>query len=554
MPVAVHGSTSRLANESEAERSAGAIAAMSQSSDRAPDRSQLRPLPQRPASAGFASAGKRLPDPIRSKFEGAFNYDLGAIRLHDDVPDQLTARVMGAAAFAAGNHIAVARPQYGPQHALGRQILAHEVAHVIQTALQPSAPAVHRYESPEHEDLGDFELGELVTFLQTDDGKKWAKDHHLDAAKLVQQIKADPLQKAGGKIIAGQRMVGAKLGKEPVALTPGEIIALSGDFYKEPEDIAAAASSQLGKEGDKNEIDQLLEAIAKERRGQLKDANATYNAITKGRYIDLAQKNDTHFAPLNRLEWRRLHTQAIAEAASAQDEAGLQHALLVDAAAGHFLTDAYAAGHLFKKNDLLAAIDEYLAKHPLTTVNPEVQLYAGIVTVLQKADQLVLKAIHDRMNAEGFDVTNTAGMSWRTYGDQHLAKAEDTKRIASLAIFVSRQQIYAANHGQKPDPKEVEALMPDDSTVDRATTQAIGYIPAAAAEAQAVMFRGRGVAATEFRSKLGVLGPVLAPVIESNISTIADPGRQRQLLELKEATEGTGFGPTVAPQWTVRRW
>jgi hypothetical protein len=58
-------------------------------------------------------------------------------------------------------------------------------------ALQPSGPAIHRYESPENEDLGDAGLNELLTFLQTEEGRKWAKDHGLEPAKLVQQIQAD---------------------------------------------------------------------------------------------------------------------------------------------------------------------------------------------------------------------------------------------------------------------------------------------------------------------------------------------------------------------------
>ena len=270
-----------------------------------------------------------------------------------------------------------------------------------------------------------------------------------------------------------------------------------------------------------------MEAIEKERKGELPDANKAYEEITKGRYLDLAKINDVHFAPRNRVEWRRLHDQAIAEATGAKDDRALQHALLVDASGGHFLTDAYASGHLFDKGKLVAAIRLHLLTHPLRTENPEVQTYAGIVTLSGNADQLVLKSIHDRMNHEGFDVTNAAGMKWRTFGDALLAKAPDTSRIAALALFKSRQQIYAAQKGGKPDPKEVEALMPDDATIDRATSQAIAYIPAAAADVQGVIYRGRGLASTQFPKPLGA-------IIESNIDTIASPGRANQLRDLEK--------------------
>ncbi|HKF46001.1 MAG TPA: DUF4157 domain-containing protein [Terracidiphilus sp.] len=531
----IRGSKHRESNEAEAEWAARSVAALPSGKPALRPQEPPRPLP-RSSAAAPVSAGRRLPDPARHLFEHAFGYDLRSVRLHDDAISGRVARSIGAAAFARGPQIVTDGP-------VSQHVLAHEVAHVIQSALEPGAPAIHRYESPEHEDLGDKSLDELEDFVQTEEGKKWAKDHGIDAAKLAAEIKADPLKKAGGKITAGSRSVAGK-GKQDVKLSPGEITALHGDFYESPDAIAKAASQPLEKEGGKNEIDKLIEAIDQERKGKLSDPNKTYNEITQGRYLDLAKKNDTHFAPLNRVEWRRLHTQAITEAKAAKDDRGLQHALLVDASGGHFLTDSYASGHLFDKARLMAEITRYLQTNPLRTENPEAQLYAGIVSLSGNAEQLVLKSIHDRMNHEGFDVTNGAGMKWRSFGDAQLAKAPDTSRIAALALFKSRQQIYAAQKGGNPDPKEVEALMPDDATIERATTQAVSYIPAAAADVQGVMYRGRRLASTQFPKPIGAL-------VQSNLETIASPGRQKQLLDLQRASEETGSGPRLAPQFTL---
>jgi hypothetical protein len=543
----IHGSTQREANEAEAEQASRSLTALSPATPAPCEHERPRPLPRYP-SAAPVSAGKTLSDPARHMLEHAFGYDLRTVRLHDDVISSRVAHGMGASAFATGTQIVLNGP-------VNRHVLAHEVAHIIQSALQPAAPVIHLYESPEHEDLGDKSLNELLDFLQTEEGKKWAKDRGIEATKLVEQIKADPLKKAGGKITAGTR-IGAG-GKEDVRLTPGEITALSGDFYKGPDEIAVAASQRIEKrksvsrpnekEGGKNELEKILQAIEQERRGELPDANKAYEQITKGRYLDLAKTNDVHFAPRNRVEWRRLHEQAIAEATTAKDDRALQHALLVDASGGHFLTDAYASGHLFDKGKLVARITLHLQTRPLRTENPEVQLYAGIVTLSGNADQLVLKSIHDRMNIEGFDVTNAAGMKWRTFGDAQLAKAPDTSRIAALALFKSRQQLYAAQKGGKPDPKDVEALMPDDATIERATNQAIAYIPAAAADVQNVIYRGRGLASTQFPKPLGA-------VIESNIDTIAGPGRAKQLRDLERQSEETKSGPLLAPQFTLGRF
>jgi hypothetical protein len=86
--------------------------------------------------------------------EHAFGYDLRTVRLHDDAMSCSVARGIGATAFATGTQIVM-------DGSVSRHVLAHEVAHVIQSALQPAAPAIHCYESPEHEDLGDKRLDQL---------------------------------------------------------------------------------------------------------------------------------------------------------------------------------------------------------------------------------------------------------------------------------------------------------------------------------------------------------------------------------------------------------
>ena len=536
--IRLKGASSVAASEDEAEHAANAAAQTQRA--RTPG-AALVPLAERPAATPLRSPGRPLAGDDRVRLEAAYGHDLGAVRLHDAPAERGLAHSLGATAFASGTHIV----HGGRGAALSGHVLAHEVAHVVQAAVEPHAPAIQRFESSEHEDLGDRSLDDLQAFLQTPEGVEWAKQRGLDAKMLLAQIAADPLKKAGGKIIAGRRKVG-DTGGEAVGLTPGEVIALSGDFYKGPNEIASAASAPLAKAGDRNEIDRLKEAIDQERKGHLSDANQTYESITKGRYLDLAKLNDEHFAPKNRTAWRALHERALAEAAKAGPNVDkLNHALLVDAAGGHFLTDSYASGHLFRKNEVLAAIQLHLAAHPLRTTNPEAQTYAAIVSWSGDAHQLVLKNVHDRMNHEGFEVTNARGMKWRTFGDAQLARAPDTQRIAALAIFTSRQQVYAAQRGETVNPDEVQSYMPDDATVDRATQTAIAYVPeAASAQAmQELMFRGRKLAGMQFPSPL-------RQIVEANLAAITDPGRDRQLKLAEDPSRSSTRGPQLAPQFS----
>jgi hypothetical protein len=48
-------------------------------------------------------------------------------------------------------------------------------------------------------------------------------------------------------------------------------------------------------------------------------------------------------------------------------------------------------------------------------------------------------------------------------------------------------------------------------------------------------------------------GSILGGIIQSNIETIGSPGRERQLLDIKERAERTGQ-PQVAPQFTIKSW
>jgi hypothetical protein len=400
---------------------------------------------------------------------------------------------------------------------------------------------IARYESPEHADLGDRYAKELGAFIGTDEGRAWVKQYGLE--QDVKGLESDWYAQ-------GKRQIGTA----SRTLSPGEIIALSGDFYETWEKFAAAPDA---------EINEILGAIGEERAGKLANANAKYEEITKkhrsdkhDHYLELAKRNTPHFTPGNRKQWRKMHVEALELAkqgktvyGSDQGEAhdkDFEKALFVDAAAGHFLTDAFASGHLFDKDKLEIEIMSYLRANPAKASNPEMGGYYGVMDAAGVTPQLVLKNVHDRMNREGFEVTNKRGMSWRTFGDQYLSKATETQKIAALAIYVSRQQVFSARAGKNPDPEDVLAFFPDEASIERATKLACSYIPAAAADIGGLIYRQRSMAPTQF-------GPIVGGIIQSNIETIGSPGRERQLLDIKERAERTGQ-PQVAPQFTVTSW
>ena len=84
--------------------------------------------------------------------------------------------------------------------------------------------------------------------------------------------------------------------------------------------------------------------------------------------------------------------------------------------------------------------------------------------------------------------------------------------------------------------------MPNDATLDLATKRAIAYIPAAAADVQGLLYRGRKLASTRFPWPIG-------KIVESNLDTIAT--RARQLQGLENASRAKDLGPRLAPKFTI---
>lgn len=77
-------------------------------------------------------SGEPLDDDVRAHFEKRMGVDFSQVRIHTDAAAAQAARQLNARAFTFGQHIAFASGAYDPQSAAGKQLLAHELAHVMQ--------------------------------------------------------------------------------------------------------------------------------------------------------------------------------------------------------------------------------------------------------------------------------------------------------------------------------------------------------------------------------------------------------------------------------------
>lgn len=101
---------------------------------RAPGTSQHGdPVPRRVTEV-LRSPGTPLATDVGAEMEGRFGHDFSRVRVHTDARSAQTAREVHALAYTVGRDIVFAPGQYRPRSQPGRQLLAHELTHVIQQA------------------------------------------------------------------------------------------------------------------------------------------------------------------------------------------------------------------------------------------------------------------------------------------------------------------------------------------------------------------------------------------------------------------------------------
>ena len=136
-------------------------------------------LDQASTEAAPASVRTALAEPGRSPgaaarddLERRYGHDFGAVRVHTDAGAARSARDVDALAYTVGQHIVFGEGSYSPDTPLGRHVLAHELAHVVQGG---PADVVRRYRAPTSTAFGELDTATLVEQSfdpKTDKGSK----------------------------------------------------------------------------------------------------------------------------------------------------------------------------------------------------------------------------------------------------------------------------------------------------------------------------------------------------------------------------------------------
>jgi hypothetical protein len=300
-----------------------------------------------------------------------------------------------------------------------------------------------------------------------------------------------PLYDTGEHVLSGWDIYSDQLhvGKTPgVLFSYGQLIAMP-DLFESVEQMMETDVNELQR------LKALIEDSTNYYRGKMRGqpdpdldvSNDRWQEATHERYLKLAEDNYEHFSPSpvfntlpsintsrgdNKSAWERHHRLAIEAAqqiylapGNAEATVFLEMPLIINAFGDHYLTDAFASGHLINKEATMAYFKaKFFNGNSLTGdaqtffdkvadkaftgkvktefskletagwkgfpgVHPDIDRATRFASVLkavaeQEPDQignLAVKALHDRLNKDGIAVTNNAGSgTWTLHGDQRL--------------------------------------------------------------------------------------------------------------------------------------
>jgi len=151
--------------------------------------------------------GQPLPDSTRAFFESRFDRDFSQVRVHIDGIAAEAAKSVNASAFTFGKDVVFDDWQYSPETVKGRQLMAHELTHVVQQAKNKEVHCLQgtikvndpNTTSPHHtQKNGDVVIG-LFDKLCPD--TRWQLDTNRELKPMTTGIcDTAKLQKSGTKV------------------------------------------------------------------------------------------------------------------------------------------------------------------------------------------------------------------------------------------------------------------------------------------------------------------------------------------------------------------
>jgi hypothetical protein len=457
----------------------------------------------------LSSPGIPLYANSRARFEARFGRDFSRVRVHTGRQAAASAHAVGAAAYTVGRHVVIGEPDMDPESRRGQQLLAHELRHVIQqetidtpgtglvvgpargpmeaqaagaavAGTRLSGPTIQRFATGEHQQIGELAYERARPYLPARAASQPAvtsppTGRTATAPAAVPAGTRDPRAREYGELVAQADNFASLDDLEQHRRSGVPVLGPFWDLVEDSTRFADLAARNVQHFHPHNFLawqSWHWHALSLADEAHRQDRAA---ARLLARRRELGRRFDGHRdrarAALTRRGARAERTaeeevdrmadvlaqmqraEAERQAALARADSAFRQAVRTNAFGDHFLTDAFAGGHIVTPRAEL--LTEY-ATSLLGLIEVGPVLHCGNIPSL---------AWHDLDNKFGVPVTSRRGVSWIAFGDNyahcqnvescqaHLptgASLSPTLANAVAATAASLQQLWQAADGRKP--------------------------------------------------------------------------------------------------------
>jgi len=164
--------------------------------------------------------GKPL-DAESQEFMGArFGYDFSGVRIHADEQAHRSAQVTNADAYTVGQDIVFASGHYAPKTPAGRQLLAHELTHVVQQDSASSSGPIAMGKADDYEANADRAAADVVS------GRRAASTIHSRGVGLQRQPAGNAKAAAPATVPAEKPCLEEVVGEDIPSLLQSGVLTL----------------------------------------------------------------------------------------------------------------------------------------------------------------------------------------------------------------------------------------------------------------------------------------------------------------------------------------
>ncbi len=447
--------------------------------------------------------GNPLPENVQQDIGGKMGADLSDVRVHTGSNAHEMSTAINAKAFTHGQDVYFKNGNYDTSSSSGKKLLTHELTHTQQQSARGGGGMnrkIQRFESNEHRKMGDEGSGGKQIVLSPYFTISYGDMTALAGDWFGSVEEITELAKKRGKVTFGK--------------TVEDILSYGNkyQYFNQPgtvDEIKYAVVVGIhGKTNYKNifgaEVPKKVDARAK----LLLQRNWDHFTNPRAGDAQLAHKDklnlrENDFPLNNATAYRDNHERAIQEAVKAgKNNSGLNTAMLYESFASHFLTDAYASGHIRAERfdiakywnekypmfyfNMLRWIAEKMAQHiqknkyyGLTKHFVFGQVVDTLNEMLGSDPETLLGdiiggAIHDLDNKRGVaSKVDKAQKAVRLFGDGQvlddqdrlLAQGMETFNLVTAAVKVSLKDITAAYEKGK-NGQDVNSVLKSLQTKD----------------------------------------------------------------------------------------